>query len=60
MSARFSQDQFGKQYNQTIGIDFFMKRIVLPGNQPTAFAMFFSVNANDINLRPLTNKIYFR
>lgn len=31
MAARFSQAQFGKQYNQTIGIDFFLKRIVLPG-----------------------------
>lgn len=28
---RYSQDQFGRQYNQTLGIDFFMKRITLPG-----------------------------
>ncbi len=30
--TRYSQDQFKKQYNQTLGIDFFMKRIVLPGS----------------------------
>lgn len=28
---RYSQEQFGKQYKQTIGLDFFLKRIVLPG-----------------------------
>ena len=31
ISTRYSQDQFDKQYNQTLGIDFFMKRITLPG-----------------------------
>ena len=31
ISTRYSQDQFDRQYNQTLGIDFFMKRIVLPG-----------------------------
>lgn len=32
IATRYSQEQFGKQYKQTIGIDFFLKRIVLPGN----------------------------
>ncbi|CAF0763609.1 unnamed protein product [Brachionus calyciflorus] len=31
ISTRYSQDQFERQYNQTLGIDFFMKRITLPG-----------------------------
>jgi Ras-related protein Rab-28 len=31
ISTRYSQDQFDRQYNQTLGIDFFMKRLVLPG-----------------------------
>jgi Ras-related protein Rab-28 len=31
ISTRYSQDQFDRQYNQTLGIDFFMKRITLPG-----------------------------
>lgn len=29
---RFCQDGFGKSYKQTIGVDFFNKKIVLPGN----------------------------
>lgn len=37
MATRYAQNQFEKQYNQTLGIDFFMKRISLPG--PTEVAM---------------------
>lgn len=33
ISTRYSQSNFGKQYKQTIGVDFFLKRIVLGGNQ---------------------------
>ena len=29
--TRFCQNNFDKSYNQTIGIDFFLKRITLPG-----------------------------
>lgn len=32
LAARYSQDQFSRHYNQTIGIDFFLKRIVFPDN----------------------------
>lgn len=28
---RIAQEQFGKAYKQTIGLDFFLKRITLPG-----------------------------
>ena len=31
IDTRFSQNHFGKTYQQTIGLDFFMKRIVLRG-----------------------------
>ena len=31
IATRFSQNHFGKNYQQTIGLDFFMKRITLPG-----------------------------
>jgi Ras-related protein Rab-28 len=31
MCTRFAQEQFVKNYRQTIGLDFFMKRIQLPG-----------------------------
>ncbi|XP_029446711.1 ras-related protein Rab-28 isoform X1 [Rhinatrema bivittatum] len=32
VAMRFAQEAFGKQYKQTVGLDFFMKRIILPGN----------------------------
>ncbi|XP_015678981.1 ras-related protein Rab-28 isoform X1 [Protobothrops mucrosquamatus] len=32
LATRFVHDTFGKQYKQTIGLDFFLKRITLPGN----------------------------
>ncbi|XP_072352488.1 ras-related protein Rab-28 isoform X3 [Scyliorhinus torazame] len=32
LAMRFAQEAFGKQYKQTIGLDFFLKRISLPGN----------------------------
>ena len=30
IALRFTEDHFATQYKQTIGLDFFMKRIVLP------------------------------
>ncbi|XP_021141823.1 ras-related protein Rab-28 isoform X6 [Columba livia] len=32
LAMRFAQETFGKQYKQTMGLDFFLKRIILPGN----------------------------
>lgn len=32
LAMRFCEDHFAKQYKQTIGLDFFVKRVVLPGN----------------------------
>ena len=29
---RFCEDNFKQSYKQTIGLDFFIKRVVLPGN----------------------------
>lgn len=31
IATRFSQNHFGKTYQQTIGLDFFLKRLSLPG-----------------------------
>lgn len=31
IATRFAQDNFSQAYKQTIGLDFFVKRIVLPG-----------------------------
>ncbi|OWK13825.1 RAB28, partial [Cervus elaphus hippelaphus] len=28
----FAQETFGKQYKQTMGLDFFLRRITLPGS----------------------------
>ena len=28
---RLAQEQFGKAYKQTLGLDFFLKRLTLPG-----------------------------
>ncbi|XP_020848850.1 ras-related protein Rab-28 isoform X2 [Phascolarctos cinereus] len=32
LATRFAQEAFGKQYKQTVGLDFFLKRLTLPGN----------------------------
>ncbi|VIO86590.1 Uncharacterized protein BM_BM6292 [Brugia malayi] len=32
LCVRFAQDNFGRQYQQTIGLDFFTRRLTLPGN----------------------------
>jgi Ras-related protein Rab-28 len=32
IAARFTEDRFAQAYKQTIGLDFFVKRLVLPGN----------------------------
>ena len=31
ITTRFSQNHFGKTYQQTVGLDFFMKRLTMPG-----------------------------
>ena len=31
VALRFTEDYFATQYKQTIGLDFFMKRMILPG-----------------------------
>ncbi|XP_035233400.1 ras-related protein Rab-28-like isoform X2 [Stegodyphus dumicola] len=32
LALRFTQDKFDKLYKQTVGVDFFLKRIILPGS----------------------------
>ncbi|MCP9266066.1 Ras-related protein Rab-28 [Dirofilaria immitis] len=32
LCVRFAQDNFGRQYHQTVGLDFFTRRLTLPGN----------------------------
>lgn len=45
ISLRFTSDQFTNQYKQTIGVDFFLKRLVLPG---TARAWFSGTEDNAV------------
>ena len=35
IATRFSQNHFGKSYQQTMGLDFFLKRIILSGRAHT-------------------------
>ena len=42
IATRFSQNHFGKTYQQTMGLDFFLKRITLPGSY------YRSIVANDV------------
>ena len=39
ISTRFSQNHFGKTYQQTIGLDFFMKRLKMPGMDELIFGL---------------------
>lgn len=32
LALKFTQDKFDKLYKPTVGVDFFLKRIMLPGN----------------------------
>jgi GTPase SAR1 family protein len=36
IALRFTNDHFTNQYKQTIGVDFFLKRIILPGEAQPA------------------------
>ncbi|KAL0030484.1 hypothetical protein WJX79_009060 [Trebouxia sp. C0005] len=36
LSLRFSEDKFLKSYKQTIGVDFFLKELTLPGDKRVA------------------------
>uniref|UniRef100_H2YUK9 Small monomeric GTPase n=1 Tax=Ciona savignyi TaxID=51511 RepID=H2YUK9_CIOSA len=37
--TRYSQDQFSKSYEPTLGVEFYLKRIVLPGNKNVTLQM---------------------
>lgn len=57
LATRYSQEQFGKQYKQTIGIDFFLKRIVLSGNIHVALQV-WDIGGQTIGGAMLQNYIY--
>lgn len=35
IAARFANDTFTQKYKQTIGLDFFVKHLILPGSNAT-------------------------
>jgi Ras-related protein Rab-28 len=43
IAHRFTEDNFTNQYKQTIGVDFFLKRLILPGQ---CFALTLLIGAH--------------
>mmetsp|Transcript_8535 Transcript_8535/g.18364 ORF Transcript_8535/g.18364 Transcript_8535/m.18364 type:complete len:207 (-) Transcript_8535:139-759(-) len=54
---RFTNDQFGQQYKQTIGLDFMLKRLVLPGNTHVALQI-WDIGGQSIGSKMLSNYIF--
>lgn len=54
---RLSDDQFGKQYKQTIGVDFFVKRLMLPQNVEVRLQL-WDIGGQSIGAKMLSNYIY--
>ncbi|KAH3786272.1 ras-related protein Rab-28-like [Dreissena polymorpha] len=57
LATRYAQEQFGKQYKQTIGVDFFLRRIVLPGNVHVALQV-WDIGGQTLGGAMLENYIY--
>ncbi|XP_014441918.1 ras-related protein Rab-28 isoform X3 [Tupaia chinensis] len=53
----FTQETFGKQYKQTIGLDFFLKRITLPGNLNVTLQI-WDIGGQSIGSKMLDKYIY--
>jgi len=54
---RFCEDSFQQSYKQTIGLDFFIKRIVLPGNVHVTLQL-WDIGGQQLGGRMLANYIY--
>lgn len=54
---RFCEDYFAAQYKQTIGVDFFIKTVVLPGDVHTALQI-WDIGGQTIGSKMVTNYIY--
>jgi len=57
IAMRFTGDQFAQQYKQTIGVDFFMKRLVLPGNVNVALQV-WDIGGQTIGGKMIGNYIF--
>ncbi|KAL1526585.1 hypothetical protein AB1Y20_015291 [Prymnesium parvum] len=57
IAMRFTEDHFAKQYKQTIGVDFFIKRLVLPGEVHAALQI-WDIGGQTIGGKMIGNYIY--
>ncbi|XP_076439639.1 ras-related protein Rab-28-like [Babylonia areolata] len=57
LCMRYAQEQFKKQYGQTVGLDFYLKRIVLPGSTHVALEI-WDIGGQTIGSTMLSNYIF--
>lgn len=57
IAMRFTDDHFAQQYKQTIGLDFFIKRLVLPGEVNVALQI-WDIGGQTIGGKMIGNYIY--
>ena len=57
IANRFTDDKFAQQYKQTIGVDFFMKRLVMPGDVHVALQI-WDIGGQSIGSKMIGNYIY--
>lgn len=57
IALRFTEDHFAKTYKQTVGLDFFVKRLVLPGNVHVAMQI-WDIGGQSIGSKMIKNYIY--
>eukprot|EP00771_Trimastix_marina_P000601 gnl/Trimastix_PCT/1618.p1 GENE.gnl/Trimastix_PCT/1618~~gnl/Trimastix_PCT/1618.p1 ORF type:complete len:230 (+),score=71.06 gnl/Trimastix_PCT/1618:199-888(+) len=57
IALRFTEDTFGKQYKQTIGLDFFIKHLQLPRNVNVALQI-WDIGGQTIGGKMIGNYIY--
>ena len=57
IAMRFTDDHFAQQYKQTIGLDFFIRRLVLPGDVNVALQI-WDIGGQTIGGKMIGNYIY--
>ncbi len=57
VAARYAEDRFSKQYTPTVGVDFYLKRAVLPGPRNVALKV-WDVGGAALQGRMLDKYVY--
>eukprot|EP00898_Chlorokybus_atmophyticus_P007269 jgi/Chlat1/7543/Chrsp62S00555 len=57
IAARFADDHFSRQYKQTIGVDFFLHQVSLPGDVGVGIQL-WDIGGQTIGSRMLANYVY--